>query len=146
MEIDEFNSKVSASAAKHPRLLALERDRAATEDMISRVEDYYQMPLPKPYKQFVQCYGGGYFGFVLVFSCDAEGGFYLPNHADKDWVAKHAFLPVIDLETGDFGGFPIQEGIAQNTVAWYDHEEEAWREADVDFFEILLQLGLKVSQ
>ena len=108
MEIDEFDSKVSTITARHPQLLALERDRKATEEMMDRVEAYYQMRLPEAYRAFVQRYGGGYFGAVLVFSCDAAGAFYLPDHAGKEWVTRQAILPVIDLETGDYLGFPIR--------------------------------------
>lgn len=43
MEIDEFDSKVSAITARRPQLLALERDRKATEEMLDCVEAYYQM-------------------------------------------------------------------------------------------------------
>ena len=143
MEIDEFDSKVSAITARRPQLLALERDRKATEEMVDCVEAYYhQMRLPESYKAFVQRYGGGYFGAVLVFSCDAAGAFYLPDHAGKEWVTQHAFLPIIDLETGDYLGFPIREGSVEDTIAWYDHEENAWRETDRDFLELLLEQGM----
>ena len=114
--------------------------------MIQRVEDHYQTALPESYRAFVQRYGGGYFGAILVFSCDAEGEFYLLDHIDKDWVTRQAILPVIDLETGDHLGFPIRAGSAEDIMVWYDHDQKAQRPADQDFFELLLQLGLGLQE
>lgn len=47
--------------------------------------------LPDSYKDFVSQYGGGYFGFIVVYSCDCNGMFYIEDNVLKEWVAEKCF-------------------------------------------------------
>ena len=53
---------------KKPRLFALESDAKVDIEKIEDVEKYYDIILPDSYKDFASQYGGGYFGFIVVYS------------------------------------------------------------------------------
>lgn len=145
MERNIFNMKVKEIAEKKSKLFALDSDDIASAEMIAVVESYYNIKLPYNYKEFVQQYGGGYFGFTIVFSCDCNGMFYIINKISVEWVRKRSFLPVIDLETGDYIGFKISDGICQSAVLLYAHEEDSFQNIGMDFYEALLKHGLKCT-
>lgn len=94
MDRISFQNKIRKMIEKPSRLLALESDAKV-------------IILPDSYKDFVSQYGGGYFGFIVVYSCDCNGMFYIKDNVLKEWVKEKSFLPVVDLETGDFLGFEI---------------------------------------
>ena len=102
--------------------------------------------LPDSYKDFVSQYGGGYFGFIVVYSCDCNGMFYIEDNVLKEWVAEKCFLPVVDLETGDLLRFGIDAGICKSIVTMYSHEGETLQEMQIDFYEALLKFGLKYDE
>lgn len=143
MDKQNFHVKVKEIAAKNPRLFALESDNRADDEMIKDVERYYDIILPDFYRDFVCHYGGGYFGCVIVYSCDGKGLFYIRDNAIKEWISEKLFLPVVDFETGDFWGFEIKEGVCQDIVSLYSHEEEDVYELGMDFYEALLKYGLQ---
>ena len=107
------------------KLFALESDDKANREMIELVENYYNVLLPNMYKNFVKQYGGGY--KVL-----------------KEWVLRKKFLPVVDFETGDYLGFEITDGICQDKIVLYSHEEDEVRDLEMDFYDALLKYGLNV--
>lgn len=143
MDRISFQNKVKEMTEKKPRLFALESDAKVDIGEIEAVEKYYEIILPDSYKDFVRQYGGGYFGFIVVYSCDCNGMFYIKDHVLKERVIEKSFLPVVDLETGDFMGFKIDAGICKSKVNLYSHEKEALQEMQMDFYEALLKYGLK---
>lgn len=145
MDIIEFAQKVDELAKKDPKLLALERDQRATSKMVFDVENYYDLKFPQDYIDFLKRYGGGYFGFTVVFSFDANGDFYIKNNISKQWTAEKNFLPFLDLETGDFIGFLIQNRICTEKIAVYSHEEGELSELNLDFYNVLLKYGLNLD-
>lgn len=142
--MDRINLKklVKEIAVSRPKLFALNSDNVANKEMIDNVEDYYNIQLPHDYKEFVKEYGGGYFGFVVVYSCDENGMFYIKNNVSKQLIKERDFFPVIDLETGDFIGFKIKDGICQDAVNLYSYEEKKLYELEMDFYETLVKYGL----
>ena len=146
MDRISFQNKVREMSEKKPRLFALESDAKVDIERIADVEKYYDIILPDSYKNFVSQYGGGYFGFIVVYSCDCNGMFYIKDNVLKEWVVKKSFLPVVDLETGDLLGFEIDAGICKSKVTMYLHEEESLQEMQIDFYEALLKFGLKCDE
>lgn len=140
-----FDNKVRDIAEKRPRLFALHSDNMASTAMIKDVEEYYNLKFPDSYKEYLKQYGGGYFGYIIVYSCDYNGMFYIKNNVAKELVLERAFLPIIDLETGDFIGFKIVGGKCQNTVAMFLHEENELQDLRIDFYDALLEYGLSCS-
>lgn len=145
MDRSLFESKVNDMFIKKPKLFCFGFDERASNKMIEEVEKYYNVRMCKEYKEFLELYGGGYFGFVVIFSCDHNSKFYIKSNVLKDWVSEKLFLPVVDLETGDFFGFEIMDGKCQNTISLYSHEEDMIYELEMDFYEILLKYGLKYN-
>ncbi|MBD5509003.1 MAG: SMI1/KNR4 family protein [Lachnospiraceae bacterium] len=137
-----FDNKVKEMVEKRPRLLALHSDNKASMTMIKDVEEYYNIKLPDSYKEYLKQYGGGYFGYIIVYSCDYNGMFYIKKNVAKELVLESAFLPIIDLETGDLIGFKTLGGKCQNTVALYLHEENELQDLEMDFYDALLKYGL----
>jgi len=140
-----FYNKVNEVIAKAPHLFALETDSKANNEMIKGIESYYDVKLPEAYEDFVSQYGGGYFGFIVVYSCDDNGMFYIKDRVSKKEVIENAFLPVVDFETGDFLGFEIKGGVCQSTVKMYSHEDNKLVDTGLDFYQILLKYGLNIK-
>lgn len=145
MDRHNFENMVREMMEKKPKLFALELDSKASIEMIEIVEEYYEIKLPDSYKYFVNQYGGGYFGFIVVYSCDCNGMFYIKDNVLKEWVLERSFLPVIDFETGDFLGFKIENGVCQNIVVLYLHEENELHTLEMDFYDALLKYALKCN-
>ena len=146
MDRISFQNKVREMSEKKPRLFALESDAKVDIEKIEDVEKYYDIILPDSYKDFASQYGGGYFGIIVVYSCDCNGMFYIKDNVLKEWVIEKFFFPVVDLETGDFLGFEIDAGICKSKVTLYSHEEEALQGMQMDFYEVLLKYGLKCDE
>lgn len=146
MDKQDFKNVVREMMDEKPKLFALESDNKASIEMIEIVEEYYGIKLPDSYKDFVNEYGGGYFGFIVVYSCDCNGMFYIKDNVLKEWVLERAFLPVIDFETGDLLGFEIENGVCRNKVSLYLHEENELHMLEMDFYDALLEHGLKGNQ
>ena len=87
-----FQNKVNEIFQKNPKIFALESDARADYKMIKDVEEYYNITLPEFYKDFVNQYGGGYFGFIIIYSCDCNGMFYIKDYVARDWVIKRFFF------------------------------------------------------
>ncbi len=143
MDRISFQNKVREMTEEKPRLFALESDAKADNEVIEDVEKYYNVILPDAYKDFVGQYGGGYFGLLVVYSCDCNGMFYIRDNVLKEWVVEKSFLPIVDFETGDFLGFEIDAETCKSEVALYSHEEDEIHEMQMDFYQALLKFGLK---
>ena len=59
MDSLNFKNMIKEFSNKRPLLLSLNTDQKAAEEMITDVEKYYDIKLPKQYKEFVKDYGGG---------------------------------------------------------------------------------------
>lgn len=145
MFFSEFNKIVSDMKIRKPRLFGLESDHIVGQSEISRIEESLKIELPEKYKVFLMHYGGGYFGYTVVFSCDSQGSFYLLDKVSKEWIYSHHFLPVLDFETGDVGGYRIFGGRCSEVFEVYLHDKDTVIEdSDGDFFLALLKYGLKI--
>lgn len=141
MDKIKFDIKIKEIAKKDPVLFELESDKSAEEESISYIENYYEAKLPDDYKEFLKQYGGGYFGYIVVFSCDKNGMFYIKDNISKSWIEKKSFFPVIDFETGDYLGFKVKDKVCQNEMVLYSHEENEFTRLDIDFWTSLLKYG-----
>ena len=59
-------------------------------------------------------------------------------------VDKTGILSVIDLETGDYIGYMIEDDVCKEEMAIWLHEENEIKKLDKGFFEIILEKGLKL--
>lgn len=146
MDKIHFQNIVQKMVECQPLLFALDSDAKADEKAINDIEKYYNIILPKAYKEFLTHYGGGYFGYIVIYSCDCDGMFYIKNEVHKEWMIEKGFLPVIDFETGDYLGFEIEEGKCKDIVTMYCHEENELNETYMDFYEAIIHFGLHFSE
>ena len=109
MEFLDFVNIVTELKEKKPTLFGLCGDNISTYEKIEEAERYFGIKFPESYKDFLKKYGGGYFAYTVVYSCDPGSGFYLVDNVSKEWVYENDFFPVIDFETGDLGGFRITD-------------------------------------
>ncbi len=142
MLFKEFCEAVENARRSHPIWFALSSDGIPSDEIIAKMEERLQIPLPETYKAFLKQYGGGYFGFALVYSCDSNSRHCLTKNVTAEWIREHAFLPVVDLETGDLGGFPVENGFCAGTVGIYDHEQNTVLRQPTDFFTFLTAYAL----
>ena len=87
-------------------------------------------------------FGGGYFGYIVVYSLEKGGMFYLQDYVSLSSIEEFGMLPVTDLETGDYIGFDIENNMCtENLVIWL-HEEMKKEKLNIDFYELLISMGL----
>lgn len=101
-------------------------------------------------KEFKKCrlsckiYGGGYFAYTVVYSCDNESDFCILKNVDKEWVDKYNLFPIIDFETGDLGVFKVDDRVCEDFVYILVHgEENVDLHGQYDFLQALAKYGLK---
>lgn len=145
MNFMEFDNVVEKLRNRKPILFGLKSDNIASDEELIHIENYYQIQLPESYKQFLKKYGGGYFAYTVVYSCDMDSKFYVIHNVFKDWINKYSFFPVIDFQTGDMGGFKIHNKKCDELFCIYNHEENKIMESEeCDFFQALIMYGLKL--
>lgn len=143
MNYTDFIKEIELTLKKKPLLFQLEHDDVANEENIKESEKHYGISFPESYKKILMNYGGGYFGYIVLYSLDKSGMFCLQDYVSLSMIEEFGMLPVVDLETGDYIGFDITNNkCTENLVIW-KHEEKNKIDLDVDFYEILINLGLK---
>ena len=145
MNISEFMGIVSEVKENKPILFGLESDEAASDNEVEQIEEYYGVELPESYKEFLKEFGGGYFGYTVVYSCDCNSRFYLVNNVLKEWIDTYNFFPVIDFETGDLCGFKINGNKCGEYMCIFNHDEQqVIEETEDDLFQALVKYGFKL--
>ena len=144
MTFDIFEKIVNDVMDKKPILFELERDRIVSEDEIKQVENSLHFTLPKNYNSFVKKYGGGYFGFTVVLSCDLQGKFYIGKYYDiyNQLFKDASFLPLMDFETGDLLGVKINSSDSEEKMYMYLHDTNSFIQKDFDFLEAVIKYCL----
>ena len=147
MTFDVFEKIVNDVMNKKPILFELERDKIASDDEIQQVENSLHCTFPQNYKSFVKKYGGGYFGYTVVLSCDLQGKFYIGKYYDiYNQLFKDAyFLPLMDLETGDMLGVKINGSGYEDQMYLYLHDTNSFIQKEFDFLEAVIKYCLNTS-
>ena len=144
MEFSAFNEIVDRLRKNNKVMFALSNDSIATETELVKVEDYYQINLPKDYTKFLQTYGGGYFGYTIIYSCDSCSRFYLFDNVDIDWVKEYHFFPIIDFETGDLAGYRVNGQNCEKLISLFCHDDNSITDCYVNLFDFILKHGLHI--
>ncbi len=141
----EFEELIQKEKIKNPRIFGLDSDCKSTIENIELMEKYYNIVFPKCYKDFLLQYGGGYFAFTIVYSLDNQSSFYVKNNVSVEFVTKNKFFPIIDFETGDLVGFQVNNGICEDAIVLYNHEEKIISDIKLNFYDALAKYGLKLN-
>ena len=140
-EFDELTQKVKNN---NPKIFGLDADCIPTIENIELIEKYYGIVFPKSYKEFVLQYGGGYFAFTVIYSFDEQSPFYIKNNVALEFININNFFPIIDFETGDMAGFKIDNGICEDSIMLYNHEEGIISDLKLGFYDAIVKYGLKL--
>ena len=143
MTFEEFNIQINEIKKKRPIWFELSYSCDTSDDMIICVEKDLKIMLPKQYKDFIKKYGGGYFAFTIVLSCNSNSDFYIVNDESKSLLEKYSFLPLFDFETGDLAGVKIANGKCSEKIFRFLHETKELISSDYDFFSAVINYGLK---
>ena len=143
MNYIDFIKEIELIKKMKPLLFQLEHDDVANEVDIKESEKYYEISFSESYKRFLMNFGGGYFGYIVVYSLEKGGMFYLQDYVSLSMIEEFGMLPVIDLETGDYIGFDIEKNMCTENLVIWKHEEKNKIDLDVDFYELLINMGLK---
>jgi hypothetical protein len=102
-------------------------DKPASEQQLEEVERSIGVRLSPSYRAFLTEFGGGSFGFAVIFSADPDSEWYLPNKQRK---ARNYLPEGLLAFSDDFAGgnyvLKIVDGEAQEAVFyWNDDGGEA---------------------
>jgi hypothetical protein len=142
MDYTDFIKEIDLLKSKKPILFELERDKAVSEDEIVECEKKYGLSFPDSYKKILMEFGGGYIGYIIMYSLDKKGLFNLKNYVSNEMIDRYNMLPVIDLETGDYIGFDIENNICTEKLVIFLHEDNNKKVLNMNFYELLLFVGL----
>ncbi|MEV0129403.1 SMI1/KNR4 family protein [Dactylosporangium sp. NPDC050688] len=129
MEFTEFQVVVEdflarfASEGNPPEFRALDEVRADDRDL-AFVEAQLGVTFPQKYRQVMKTYGGGLFGYVRLLPVRA------PQAGDDDVLEENSgpyavpgFVSVAPVGTGDMYGFVVRDGICEEAVSMWIHDE-----------------------
>lgn len=145
MDKIEFEKLVSKIKNKNSKIFGLDSDCKPMIKEIKLVEKYYNVVFPKSYKEFLIQYGGGYFAFIIVYSLDEQSPFYIKNNVSIEFVNNNNFFPIIDFATGDLAGFKVDNGICEDSIVFYSHEDNNISNSKLNFYDVLAKYGLKLN-
>lgn len=141
MTHNEFIDIVEQVKKSKPILFELERDRIISENDINCLEAANGVVLPNEYKLFVLEFGGGYFGFVKIYSLDADSSLYLMANQN---VVPDGYLAISDNECGDYYILKNNSGIIDSRVLFFEHESQQIVETNYEnIYEYLVVEGLR---
>ena len=146
MNYNDFIKEYEIIKKKRPILFQLEHDNPVDSKTINEHEIYFGIKFADSYRKFLSEFGGGYWGFIKVFSVDNTGDFNIKKYITKDFVNEHSFLPIVDLETGDYIGYNISDDKCTEDLLLWLHEEQEKIKIRFDFYELLIFKGLKNQQ
>lgn len=143
MNVEEFEELIQKFKVVCPHIFELESDSTPTMEDIGLIENNYGIVFPKSYRDFLLRYGGGYFGYTVVYSLDDQSPFYVLKNVAAEFVRVNGFFPVIDFETGDLAGFKMDHGVCEDSVMLYDHETMKVSDLKMNFYDVLGKYGLQ---
>lgn len=100
MDFERFKEIVGNVKTKDPHLFELEHDKIPTMEDVIAFQEQYQIILPEKYIQFLLNFGGGYFGFAIIYSLDKNSYFSIYNHNPAK-VEDLLFMPTSVIVSTD---------------------------------------------
>jgi len=147
MTFDEFKLIVDKKKRDKPLWFALDSEQRAKEIDIDNIEKLYNIHLPIDYKLFLKEFGGGYFAFVTVYTCNENSNFYIVSKNPAETVNKSKFIAISDNGAGDLYGFSITDNSCNDKISMYSHEDQAIQGTEYnDLLNFLLSEGLQINE
>lgn len=140
MEFETFKEVVRTAKTETPLLFELEHDNIPTINDVIKFQEQYQIILPEKYIQFLLNFGGGYFGYAIIYSLDKNSDFFIFNH-NPSRVEDLLFMA--DNECGDYYAFRMEGDKCSEEIVLYDHDSNMIQGVRFsDIFEYLVKMGL----
>lgn len=146
MDYTHFKEIVDEVKRKNPHLFELEHDQILSMTEIDIIEKKMNIRLPQDYRRFISEFGGGFFGYAIVYSLDENSCFYMFQDAplvQKGYLPKE-YLPVFDNGCGDIYVLKIYERQCLDEVYFFNHERMSVAKTKfTNILEYLVEVGLK---
>ena len=138
-----FKEYIEQAKEKKPKLFGLGHDRIVSEDEISAFEAAQGISLSRSHKETLKEFGGGYFGFTILYSLDEGSDFYISKQMQ---YAPDGCIPVSDNGCGDVYVQRLENGKCLERLYLYEHAEGRLTETKYgDILEYLVEKGLKMQ-
>ena len=120
MTLEDLKAMDSRYRLEKPKLFEIaQADPPATQHDLDSVENSIGVKLPDSYRRYLSVYGGGVFGFTVIFSAYTDGEWFLPNRQrDAATHLPHGLLAFSDDFAGGYYVFKIADGSADDRP-WY---------------------------
>lgn len=142
LQFHEFESLMRRLKIARPIWFELEQGPVSSLGEVHAFESRVGADLPDQYKRFLLEFGHGHFGFLKILGLTdiAELDSNLPSQQ-----LPTGFLPVADLETGDYFGYePNGNGEFGSAVVAWDHELSSYTGVRYpDFFTLVASVAFK---
>ena len=143
MEYEMFERIVGEYKSRNPILFGLEHDDVCSAEQIEDFEKMLRLKFPRKYKQFPKDFGGGFFGYVNVYSLDKKSNFCLLAHND---IPIGGYLRIADNGCGDYYLLKIDNKNCLDQLYFYEHDTKAICDTQyADILEYLVKVGLKAK-
>lgn len=143
MDFEEFCHLIKEYKQRYPKLFELEADKTVDDHCISVVEKEYGLSFPDSYKNILKHIGGGYFGYIVIFSLDRNGLHDLTKHVSSQMIRERSILPVVNLETGDYIGYEIKDNVCTENLLLWNHDGDIKNYIEKNIYEVIITCGLK---
>jgi hypothetical protein len=145
MTKDEFKQRLVEARQERPKVFeAAVSDAPASDRQIESLERLLGFSLEDSHREFLQKFGGGEFGFGVLFSADPESEWYVYTQLKQSGLDASSFVPVSDNFAGDAYGFRVERGRCKKPVVVWDHEIGGIRETDFgDVYEFMDRYALR---
>ncbi len=143
----EFYKKFQEINLKHPSWCSKEfMDSPCALSDIHFFEKKIGLSIPSSYRAFLTKIGGGYVGFVNVFSM-IEGSEWNLSDRNEGLGLLPKFLAISDDETGGYYGFKMYGSSYEEGIYYLDPDENNFPiKVYPDFYTYILDAGLKFEQ
>ena len=122
MNIEDVKQIDKRYRSEKPGLFEIEDpDSQASDEQLEDVERSLGIRLPPSYRAFLRQFGGGTYGFIVIFSADPQSEWYLPNKQMKAsrYLPKNLLAFSDDFAGGNYA-FKVIDGEAQEAVFYWN--------------------------
>ena len=143
MIFEDFCVLVEHYKRSKPHLFELGVDCTVDDRQISIIENEYGIVFPDSYKKLLKNIGGGYFGFIALYSFDQNSPLDFTKYVSVKLIEELKLLPVVDLETGDYIGYEVKDNTCTEKLFVLNHDDNSKRTLDKNIYEILISCGME---
>jgi hypothetical protein len=145
MTKEEFRQRLVEARQERPKVFEVTvSDAPASDVQIESLERLLGCSLESSHREFLKEFGGGEFGFGVLFCADSESEWFICNQLERAGLDAISFVPVSDNFAGDIYGFAVNDGKCERPLMIFDHEIGVLRNSGfADVFEFMDRYALR---